>query len=96
MRVIFPLCVCYKTIDSGDGFGNQSYLMIHLFILANLPVQFRNEKQRIFLFSMYFLYYARVSGRKVPFATSGWFEPKDRKGNGQKYYLTINMTVTDP
>ena len=42
-----------------------------------------------------FLYYARVSGRKVPFATSAWPDPKDRKGNGQKYNLTVNATVTD-
>ena len=32
------------------------------------------------------LYYARVSGRKVPF---------DRKGNGQTY-LTVNAAVPDP
>ena len=31
-----------------------------------------------------FLYYARVSGRNVPFATPGWPDPKDRKVNGQK------------
>ena len=43
-----------------------------------------------------FLCYACVSGRKVPFATSGWPDPKDRKGNGLKYYLTVNTTVTDP
>ena len=43
------------------------------------------------------VYYARVSGQKVPFATSVWPDPKDRKGNGhQKYYLTVNTTVTDP
>ena len=29
---------------TGDGFGNQSYLMIHLFTLANLLVQFRHKK----------------------------------------------------
>ena len=33
-----------------------------------------------------FLYYARVSGRKVPFATSGWPDTKDRKGNGHQKY----------
>ena len=27
----------------GDGFGNQSYLMIHLLTLANLLVQFRHK-----------------------------------------------------
>ena len=43
-----------------------------------------------------FVDYARLSGRKVPFATSGWSDPKDRKGNGKKYYLTVNTTVTDP
>ena len=49
----------------------------------------RNDRTR-------FLYYACVSGWKVPFTTSVWSDPKDRKGNGQKYYLTVNTTVTDP
>ena len=31
-------------IISGDGFGNRSYLMVHLFTLANLLVQFRRKK----------------------------------------------------
>ena len=31
-----------------------------------------------------FVYYARVSGRKAPFATPGWSDTKDRKENGQK------------
>ena len=29
-----------------------------------------------------FVYYARVRGEKVPFATPGWSDTKDRKGNG--------------
>ena len=39
-------------IKVGGGFGNQSYLMVHLSILANLLVQFQ-YKQRLFLFFMY-------------------------------------------
>ena len=31
-------------IISGDGFGNQSYLMVHLLTLANLLIQFRHKK----------------------------------------------------
>ena len=39
-------------MKSGDGFGNQSDLMVHLLTLANLLVQFQC-KQRPFLFSIY-------------------------------------------
>ena len=43
------------------------------------------------------VYYARVSEQKVPFATPGWPNTKDRKGNShQKYYLTVKTTITDP
>ena len=36
---------------TGDGFGNQSYLMVHLFAFVNLLVQLRYKKNNAFSFS---------------------------------------------
>ena len=38
-------------INIGDGFGNQSYVMVYLLILANLLVQFRHKKNNASSFS---------------------------------------------
>ena len=35
--------------SSGDGFGNQSQLMVHLFTLANVLVRIRYKNKRLFL-----------------------------------------------
>ena len=42
-RVKFD-CVEQHFKSTGDGFGNQSSLMVHLLTLANLLVQFRHKK----------------------------------------------------
>ena len=39
--------------NTSDVFGNQSYLIVHLLTLANLVIQHRHKKQRLFLFSIY-------------------------------------------